>query len=132
MQESRYLCKCSNSWAGEDCSIRLETNCSDDIDNDDGERFSFFLFPKHSYPCTLTLVVCIGGDVGESFFYRYSGPVPTTIFHPSIFCPLPPRLLIMHSHLVQSGPGGGDASSLFYIPEQNQLKALVDIRQTHA
>lgn len=37
MQDGLYTCKCSNGWAGDDCSIRLETNCSDDIDNDEGK-----------------------------------------------------------------------------------------------
>lgn len=44
MQEGWYACKCSNGWAGDDCSIRLETNCSDDIDNDEGKNKNVFLY----------------------------------------------------------------------------------------
>lgn len=35
-EEGEYKCECSMGWAGSDCSIQLETNCSDEIDNDHG------------------------------------------------------------------------------------------------
>lgn len=36
MEEGSYLCVCIQGWAGSDCSIPLEMNCNDDIDNDHG------------------------------------------------------------------------------------------------
>ena len=35
-----YSCDCSTGWAGRDCSIRLEMECNDEIDNDQGESCS--------------------------------------------------------------------------------------------
>lgn len=31
-----YQCSCSDGWMGPDCSVPLETNCSDEEDNDRG------------------------------------------------------------------------------------------------
>nr|CAD7424065.1 unnamed protein product [Timema monikensis] len=35
LEDSEYHCVCSDGWAGLDCSIRLELECDDDIDNDE-------------------------------------------------------------------------------------------------
>ncbi|XP_065207120.1 teneurin-a isoform X2 [Planococcus citri] len=34
IESGEYKCECELGWAGYDCSIQLETNCSDEIDND--------------------------------------------------------------------------------------------------
>jgi hypothetical protein len=36
LEDGEYRCVCSDGWAGLDCSIRLEMECNDDIDNDEG------------------------------------------------------------------------------------------------
>lgn len=33
-----YQCNCQDGWAGDDCSIRIESDCDDKIDNDGGEN----------------------------------------------------------------------------------------------
>ena len=35
--DGEYSCACSTGWAGRDCSILLEMECNDEIDNDEGE-----------------------------------------------------------------------------------------------
>ncbi|CAG2058491.1 unnamed protein product [Timema podura] len=35
LEDGEYHCVCSDGWAGLDCSIRLELECDDDIDNDE-------------------------------------------------------------------------------------------------
>lgn len=35
-EDGEYRCECEQGWAGYDCSIQLETNCSDEVDNDHG------------------------------------------------------------------------------------------------
>lgn len=35
--EGQYRCECSAGWTGPDCSVQLETQCSDENDNDGGE-----------------------------------------------------------------------------------------------
>jgi EGF-like domain. len=37
LEDGEYHCVCSDGWAGLDCSIRLEMECNDEIDNDEGE-----------------------------------------------------------------------------------------------
>nr|CAD7437593.1 unnamed protein product [Timema bartmani] len=37
LEDGEYHCVCSDGWAGLDCSIRLELECDDDIDNDEGK-----------------------------------------------------------------------------------------------
>ncbi|XP_071524010.1 teneurin-a-like isoform X5 [Panulirus ornatus] len=32
--DGQYRCECSSGWTGPDCSVQLETRCSDEIDND--------------------------------------------------------------------------------------------------
>jgi len=31
-----YSCVCNDGWEGETCSVRLEMECNDEIDNDQG------------------------------------------------------------------------------------------------
>jgi len=33
-----YSCVCNDGWEGESCSVRLEMECNDEIDNDQGIR----------------------------------------------------------------------------------------------
>ncbi|KAJ9586715.1 hypothetical protein L9F63_019698, partial [Diploptera punctata] len=40
LEDGEYHCVCSDGWAGLDCSIRLEMECSDEIDNDEGKSCS--------------------------------------------------------------------------------------------
>lgn len=37
LEDGEYRCECNQGWAGSDCSIPLEMNCKDNIDNDNGE-----------------------------------------------------------------------------------------------
>lgn len=37
LQDGEYSCECSTGWAGRDCSIRLEMECNDFVDNDQGK-----------------------------------------------------------------------------------------------
>lgn len=34
--DGEYTCQCSDGWAGIDCSVRLEMDCTDEMDNDQG------------------------------------------------------------------------------------------------
>lgn len=36
LENGEYRCDCIEGWAGSDCSLALETNCKDNIDNDGG------------------------------------------------------------------------------------------------
>lgn len=49
MFDGDYQCQCSDGWAGADCSVRLEVECSDEEDNDEGRLYHFVLlelFPR--------------------------------------------------------------------------------------
>lgn len=37
LEDGDYRCDCIEGWAGIDCSIALEMNCTDNIDNDQGK-----------------------------------------------------------------------------------------------
>lgn len=37
LENGEYRCDCIEGWAGSDCSIALEMNCKDNIDNDGGK-----------------------------------------------------------------------------------------------
>lgn len=37
LEDGEYRCVCIEGWAGSDCSIPLETNCKDNVDNDNGK-----------------------------------------------------------------------------------------------
>lgn len=43
LEDGEYHCKCIEGWAGSDCSIQLEMNCTDNIDNDHGMFDLFFI-----------------------------------------------------------------------------------------
>ena len=36
---SHWACKCDPGFTGHDCKVKLEQNCQDDLDNDNGETF---------------------------------------------------------------------------------------------
>lgn len=38
LDDGEYRCDCIEGWAGSDCSIPLEMNCNDNIDNDKGKK----------------------------------------------------------------------------------------------
>lgn len=37
LEDGEYKCVCIEGWSGPDCSIQLEMNCNDNIDNDHGK-----------------------------------------------------------------------------------------------
>lgn len=41
LEEGEYHCQCNDGWAGIDCSVRLEMECNDELDNDQGKRHAF-------------------------------------------------------------------------------------------
>lgn len=43
LEEGLYKCVCIKGWAGSDCSIPLEMECDDDVDNDHGRFFPLIL-----------------------------------------------------------------------------------------
>ena len=36
--EGIWSCKCNAQWEGIDCSVKIEMNCNDGVDNDDGKE----------------------------------------------------------------------------------------------
>lgn len=51
LEDGEYKCVCIDGWAGHDCSIQLEMNCNDNIDNDHGK------FIAHA-KCHCYVVLC--------------------------------------------------------------------------
>lgn len=43
LEDGEYKCVCIDGWAGLDCSIALETNCNDNVDNDHGKLDCIFV-----------------------------------------------------------------------------------------
>lgn len=39
LNNGEYSCMCIEGWAGKDCSIALEMDCNDNIDNDHGKKY---------------------------------------------------------------------------------------------
>lgn len=37
MEKEEWMCRCQNDWEGYDCSVKLETDCDDNKDNDGGK-----------------------------------------------------------------------------------------------
>ena len=38
LQGGEYSCSCDADWSGDSCQLRVETDCQDGIDNDQGEE----------------------------------------------------------------------------------------------
>lgn len=52
LEEGLYKCVCIQGWAGSDCSIPLEQDCQDDIDNDHGKKLFSLLYENREHtPC---------------------------------------------------------------------------------
>lgn len=43
LEDGEYKCVCIEGWSGPDCSIQLEMNCNDNIDNDHGKFIALVL-----------------------------------------------------------------------------------------
>lgn len=48
LEDGEYKCVCIEGWSGPDCSIQLEMNCNDNIDNDHG-KFIALVLAQHLY-----------------------------------------------------------------------------------
>lgn len=63
LEEGEYHCQCNDGWAGIDCSVRLEMECNDELDNDQGKRNVVFITLMFCYICIiykfLTAVLCL-------------------------------------------------------------------------
>lgn len=55
-----WSCSCKVGWTGPDCSHPLESNCGDDIDNDNGE---------HTFISCSSLRVCFTSSI---FFLNFN------------------------------------------------------------
>lgn len=60
LEDGEYKCVCIDGWSGFDCSIQLEMNCNDNIDNDNG-KFIPYLFIFFSF--LLAIVHCAQSTV---------------------------------------------------------------------
>lgn len=55
-----YNCVCNDGWEGESCSVRLEMECNDEIDNDQGiPRFQLVMSKTKQIPIFDILLVLV-------------------------------------------------------------------------
>jgi hypothetical protein len=70
LDNGEYRCDCIEGWAGSDCSIPLEMNCNDNIDNDKGKKMNENIFSQSCLFPFFTLLISLSLfiDLHPKFF----------------------------------------------------------------
>ncbi|KAF4518758.1 hypothetical protein B566_EDAN006162 [Ephemera danica] len=80
MADGEYRCEC-DGWAGADCSIRLEHECSDDIDNDEDGMVDCSDSECCSHPACSDHIMCLASNDPVEVLLRKQPPSVTASFY---------------------------------------------------
>ncbi|XP_048511845.1 teneurin-a isoform X2 [Athalia rosae] len=81
LQEGEYRCDCSIEWAGRDCSIRLEMECSDGVDNDQDGMTDCSDSECCSLPVCSDHIMCLASNDPVEVLLRKQPPSVTASFY---------------------------------------------------
>ncbi|XP_057340739.1 teneurin-a isoform X2 [Microplitis mediator] len=80
LQNGEYSCECSGGWAGRDCSIELETECKDEIDNNNDGMMDCFDSECCSQPACSKHLMCLVSSDPVEVLLRKQPPSVTASF----------------------------------------------------
>ncbi|XP_050300219.1 teneurin-a isoform X3 [Anthonomus grandis grandis] len=81
LEEGQYKCVCIDGWAGFDCSIRLESECQDDTDDDHDGMMDCSDSECCSHPACTDHIMCISSNDPVEVLLRKQPPSVTASFY---------------------------------------------------
>ncbi|CAG9766607.1 unnamed protein product [Ceutorhynchus assimilis] len=81
LEEGLYKCVCIDGWAGFDCSIALESECQDDMDNDHDGMVDCSDSECCSHPSCADHIMCISSNDPVEVLLRKQPPSVTASFY---------------------------------------------------
>ncbi|KAK1121690.1 hypothetical protein K0M31_010001 [Melipona bicolor] len=81
LQDGEYSCECSTGWAGRDCSIRLEMECNDFIDNDEDGMMDCSDSECCSHAACAEHIMCLTSNNPVDVLLRKQPPSVTASFY---------------------------------------------------
>ncbi|XP_054267852.1 teneurin-a-like isoform X4 [Macrosteles quadrilineatus] len=76
-----YQCQCSDGWAGVDCSVRLEMDCNDEVDNDQDGMVDCSDSECCSHPACNEHIMCLASNDPVEVLLRKQPPSVTASFY---------------------------------------------------
>ncbi|XP_046803493.1 teneurin-a isoform X2 [Lucilia cuprina] len=81
LENGEYRCDCIEGWAGTDCSIALEMNCKDNIDNDGDGMTDCSDSECCSHPACSEHIMCLSSNDPVEVLLRKQPPSVTASFY---------------------------------------------------
>ncbi|BFG03072.1 teneurin-a [Drosophila madeirensis] len=81
LENGEYRCDCIEGWAGSDCSIALELNCKDNIDNDGDGMTDCSDSECCSHPACSEHIMCLSSNDPVEVLLRKQPPSVTASFY---------------------------------------------------
>ncbi|XP_058985366.1 teneurin-a isoform X3 [Musca domestica] len=81
LENGEYRCDCIEGWAGSDCSIALEMNCKDNIDNDGDGMTDCSDSECCSHPACSEHIMCLSSNDPVEVLLRKQPPSVTASFY---------------------------------------------------
>ncbi|XP_055911433.1 teneurin-a isoform X2 [Eupeodes corollae] len=81
LEDGEYRCDCIEGWAGSDCSIALEMNCKDNIDNDNDGMTDCSDSECCSHPACSEHIMCLSSNDPVEVLLRKQPPSVTASFY---------------------------------------------------
>ncbi|EDV95471.1 GH17559 [Drosophila grimshawi] len=81
LENGEYRCDCIDGWAGSDCSIALEMNCKDNIDNDGDGMTDCSDSECCSHPACSEHIMCLSSNDPVEVLLRKQPPSVTASFY---------------------------------------------------
>ncbi|XP_067634539.1 teneurin-a isoform X3 [Eurosta solidaginis] len=81
LENGEYRCDCIEGWAGSDCSIALEMNCKDNIDNDGDGMTDCSDSECCSHPACAEHIMCLSSNDPVEVLLRKQPPSVTASFY---------------------------------------------------
>ncbi|XP_063706613.1 teneurin-a isoform X5 [Culicoides brevitarsis] len=81
LEDGEYRCVCIEGWAGSDCSIPLETNCKDNIDNDNDGMTDCSDSECCAHPSCTDHIMCLASNDPVEVLFRKQPPSVTASFY---------------------------------------------------
>ncbi|XP_075213771.1 teneurin-a transmembrane protein [Lycorma delicatula] len=81
LEDGEYRCQCNSDWAGPDCSVRLETECNDEVDNDHDGMVDCSDSECCTHPACSEHIMCLASNDPVEVLLRKQPPSVTASFY---------------------------------------------------
>ncbi|EDX17735.1 GD17072 [Drosophila simulans] len=136
LENGEYRCDCIEGWAGSDCSIALELNCKDNIDNDGDGMTDCSDSECCSHPACSEHIMCLSSNDPVEVLLRKQPPSVTASFYQRVKFLIEENSVQSYAHMDEysenfTGAMKGKSSNLFYMKRSLHVLALEHYLPSH-